>query len=211
MPTRSAPRLLVALILVSLNLRAALTSVPPLIDEISREMDLSGAAAGLITTLPVLCMGLLAPVADRLIRRIGDAAAVNVALVLLGGGLVLRAAVGSIAALYTGTVLAGAGIAIVGVVLPRVVKAHYAERAVAMTGLYVVGMGAGATLAAALSAPLAAALGSWRASLAVWAILAAAALLVWRAAGVHRSAGLPRTERPGASPTTNVWRSPPRG
>ena len=63
--------LVVAIFLVALNLRATLASLPPLVQTIRSDLGLSGAVAGLLTTLPVLCMGVFAPVAQRLAHRIG--------------------------------------------------------------------------------------------------------------------------------------------
>src|SRR6478736_4321758 len=70
-----------ALVAVAANLRIAITSVPPLLDAISADLGLSHAAAGALTTLPVLCMGLFAPVASRIAHRTGATAAVLAALV----------------------------------------------------------------------------------------------------------------------------------
>ena len=61
----------IALVAVSANLRAAIASVPPLARTIAADLDLSSASIGAVTTLPVLCMGLLAPAAQRLGERIG--------------------------------------------------------------------------------------------------------------------------------------------
>lgn len=173
------PSLVTAIVLTSLNLRAAIASAPPLLDEIEQALRLTGGSVGLLTTLPVLCMGVLAPLADRLISKVGEVPAVDIALVLLAGGLIARVAADSVVALFGGTVCAGTGIAIVGVVLPRFVRTHFVERAGVMTALYVVGLGGGAALAAALAAPLADLFGSWRTSLGLWAVPAVAAGLVW--------------------------------
>ncbi|MDQ3200770.1 MAG: cyanate transporter, partial [Pseudomonadota bacterium] len=58
--------LLLGLILVALNLRPALSSMAPMLSDISRALGLSAAQAGLLTTLPVLCLGLFAPLAPIL-------------------------------------------------------------------------------------------------------------------------------------------------
>ncbi len=70
----------VALLAVAANLRTAITSVPPLLDAISRDLGLSHAAAGALTTLPVLCMGVFAPVATAIAHRLGAVAAVLAAV-----------------------------------------------------------------------------------------------------------------------------------
>ena len=79
-----------AIFLAALNLRAALASVPPLVNTIQDDLGLSSAAAGLLTTVPVLCMGLFAPVSQRLAHRVGREMTVAVALGLLVVGLLLR-------------------------------------------------------------------------------------------------------------------------
>ena len=84
--------LLLAIVLVAVNLRAALASLPPLVHTIQKDLGLSGAGAGLLTTLPVLCMGVFAPVAQRLARTIGREATIGVALLSLLLGLLMRLA-----------------------------------------------------------------------------------------------------------------------
>ena len=71
-----------ALVAVAANLRTAITSVPPLLDAISHDLGLSHAAAGALTTLPVLCMGLFAPVASLVAQRLGAERALAVGEVL---------------------------------------------------------------------------------------------------------------------------------
>ncbi|MFC6479186.1 hypothetical protein ACFQDN_25430 [Pseudomonas asuensis] len=49
--------IVVALILVSFNLRPILAAIGPLLDEIQHTTGLGSALAGLLTTLPVFAMG----------------------------------------------------------------------------------------------------------------------------------------------------------
>ena len=55
-PTSRPWLLLLGLVLVALNLRPALSSLSPLLSEVSASLGLSAARAGLLTTLPVLCL-----------------------------------------------------------------------------------------------------------------------------------------------------------
>lgn len=171
--------LLLTLFLVGLNLRTTMASVPPLLGEIERDLHLNGVRAGLLTSLPILCMGIFAPVAHRLAARVGRANAVSGALGLLSLGLLMRLGGASLPVLYAGTLLAGTGIAVVGTVLPGVVKSALPARAGAATAAYSAAMVFGAALSSGFAVPGAAALGSWQRSLAVWAVPAAAALAVW--------------------------------
>lgn len=171
--------LLVAILLVALNLRAALASLPPLVRTVQDDLGLNAATAGLLTTLPVLCMGLFAPAAQRMAHRVGREATVAWALASVLVGLLLRLAGDRAFLLMVSTVLVGVGIALSGTVLPGIVKEFFGTRTGLVTGLYLLTMMVGATAAAALTVPLAGLLGSWRISLALWAVLAVIGLLAW--------------------------------
>jgi MFS transporter, CP family, cyanate transporter len=196
--------LLLAIVLVAVNLRSALASLPPLVDTIQADLGLSSAGAGLLTTLPVLCMGVFAPVSQRLARVIGREATVAVALVLLLVGLLVRLAGSVLPLLLASTVLAGIGIALCGTVLPGIVKQFFADRPGIVTGVYLLAMMVGATAASALAVPLSHLLGSWQRSLAAWSVLAVVGLLAWlpvvRAVNDHEE---PSPETASALP----WRS----
>jgi CP family cyanate transporter-like MFS transporter len=93
----------VALVAVAANLRVAITSVPPLLDATSADLGLSHAAAGALTTLPVLCMGLFAPVASRIAHHTGAAGAVLLAVLSILAGTLSRFAGDHVVVLYAGT------------------------------------------------------------------------------------------------------------
>ncbi|MCY7373713.1 MAG: MFS transporter [Spirochaetaceae bacterium] len=202
----SVPLLALAIFLVALNLRAALASLPPLVRTIQADLGLDAATAGLLTTLPVLCMGLFAPAAQQLARRIGREATVALALVVLLAGLLLRLAGEVLGLLMASTLLVGIGIALCGTVLPGIVKEFFRERSGAMTGIYLLAMMVGATAASALTVPLADALGSWQLSLSVWALPVILGLVAWlpvvRAVNDRQEPAAP------AEPAALPWRSP---
>jgi MFS transporter, CP family, cyanate transporter len=151
-------------------------SVPPLVEELQRELGLSASAAGVLTAAPVLCFGLLAPAAPVLARRLGGERALLLALLPILIGIAGRAA-GSALALFAGTVLAGAGVAVANVLVPSVVKGQFDRGTGIVTGLYVAALTGGAALAAGLTVPLEGELG-WQGALAVWSIAALVALIV---------------------------------
>ena len=150
--------------------------MPPLVDELQRELGLSATAAGVLTAAPVLCFGVLAPAAPALARRLGGERALLLALLPVLIGVAGRAA-GSTFALFAGTVLAGAGVAVANVLVPSVVKGRFDREAGIVTGVYVAALTGGAALAAGLTVPLEDELG-WQGALAVWSIPAAVALVV---------------------------------
>ena len=178
-PTGGAGRaLLVAgVVLVALNLRPALAGVGPLVADVRLATGLSNTALGLLTTLPLLAFGVVSAFTPVVTRRVGVEGALGLALVLIGGGVAVRSAP-AVALLFGGTVVLGVGIALGNVLLPALVKRDFAERSGPMTALYSSAMGLGATVAAGVSVPLAAAVG-WRGALGAWAVLAAVALAAW--------------------------------
>jgi CP family cyanate transporter-like MFS transporter len=171
---------LVVVVGVALNLRPAIAAVPPVLEAIQRDLGLSATAAGLLTALPVVCMGAFAPVGAALARRVGQEAAVSCALALVAGGTLVRGLDAAAVTLYGGTLLSGVGIAVGGALLPRVVKAWFPARAGAVTGLYTAGLVGGAMLASAATVPLMDGLGTgWPTAIAAWGLLAVAALVAW--------------------------------
>nr|WP_237140757.1 MULTISPECIES: CynX/NimT family MFS transporter [Pseudomonas] len=171
--------LLLGLILVALNLRPALSSMAPLLSEVSRSLGLSAAQAGLLTTLPVLCLGLFAPLAPVLARRFGAERVVLGILLTLAGGIVLRSAFGQVG-LFAGSILAGASIGVIGVLLPGIVKRDFAKQAGAMTGVYTMALCLGAALAAGATVPLSEHLGhNWALGLGFWVVPALLAAVFW--------------------------------
>ncbi|GAA2619017.1 MFS transporter [Actinomadura fulvescens] len=169
--------MLAGLVLLTINLRSAITGIPPVLGDLQDTFALSGVEVSLLTTLPVLCLGVFASVAPLVARRLGTDTAIAGALVMITGGIVLRVAPSS-SALFAGTVLAGAGIAMGNVLMPAVIKRHFADRVGSLTGLAMMLMAGSGAVAAGLAVPLDNA-GGWRMALAVWAVPSAIAALVW--------------------------------
>lgn len=179
-PTLHRPwLLLLGLILVALNLRPALSSMAPMLSEVSKTLGLSAAHAGLLTTLPVLCLGLFAPLAPVLARRFGAERVVLGILLMLAGGITLRSSFGTFG-LFAGSVLAGASIGVIGVLLPGIVKRDFAKQAGTMTGVYTMALCLGAAMAAGATVPISVHFDhSWALGLGIWMIPALIAAVFW--------------------------------
>ena len=143
------------------------------------EFQVSHAFIGLLTAIPVLCMGLLAPVGPGLARRLGPRAAIGWCAAIVVGAGILRAAVPGVPALLALTVALGIGTGLVGPILTMFVRARLPGRIVAGTASYAGGTLLGATLGAAAAVPLAMAFGGWRGSLLVESLVAIGALGGW--------------------------------
>jgi CP family cyanate transporter-like MFS transporter len=175
-------------VLIAINLRPAAAAIGPVLNRIQSDTGLSSGWAGALTTLPVLCFGLLAPLAPVLARRLGVRTALAGAMFVLLAGMLLRL-VGGVGLLFAGTALAGAAIATANVLLPVLVRRDFSHRTGTAMSLYTVSLIGFAALSAGVTVPLADALGGgWRPGLAVWAIPAAIAAIAWLPALVRRDA-----------------------
>ncbi|MBG0812802.1 MFS transporter [Planomonospora sp. ID82291] len=179
--TRSLTWLLVlGIVLAALNLRTAVTSVGPVLDEISAGLGMSGAGIGLLTTLPVLIFATVGAATPALARRTGEHRLLLLALLALGTGLVIRAMAGSAELFLFSSALALSGGAVGNVLIPTLIKRHFPGRAGTMTTVYTTALAVGTMLAAAATVPIErAADGNWHLALGVWGALAAVAALPW--------------------------------
>jgi MFS transporter, CP family, cyanate transporter len=171
--------MLAALAILAFSLRTPTASLPPLLGDVEATLGLSGLTAGVLTALPVLCMALCAPLAHRVAHRWGGEATTLGAIGLVAAGALLRLGGASALVLFTGTLVAGVGIAAAGVTLPSIIKERFADRPGVATAAYSVPMMLGAAVAPAMAVPLERALGSWEASLASWAVPAVVGALIW--------------------------------
>ncbi|MEU9448611.1 CynX/NimT family MFS transporter [Streptomyces sp. NPDC048277] len=170
----------VGILLSAVNLRPAITSLGPLLEEVRDGLGMSGSVAGLLTSVPPLCFAVFGVMAPRLARRFGPAAVVCAGMVAITAGLLIRPYAGSTAGFLAASALALMGIAVSNVLMPVIVKRWFPDRVGSMTGLYSMALAAGTSVAAAVTVPMTDALGgSWQAGLAVWAGLAACAVLPW--------------------------------
>jgi CP family cyanate transporter-like MFS transporter len=167
-----------AVLIAALCMRSPLTSVGPVLDLIGADTGLSHTMLGLLSALPVLAFAAVSPVVHGPVRRIGIERTVTWALAALAVGCALRAVPG-VAGLWIGTAVVGAGIAVCNVLIPVVIRRDHRLRVPLMTALYSATMGTVAALASGVSQPLSHLPGSWRLSLAIWAVPAAGATVVW--------------------------------
>jgi CP family cyanate transporter-like MFS transporter len=173
--------LLVGLFLASLALRPQLVGIGPLLSTIQRSLGVSHSVAGLLSTVVVLCMGLFAPVAFAVARRVGLRWSIAAALALIAAFGIARVVVKPSVLVIALTVPVGIGIAVAGSLMPLVVRQSWPTRPVLATAAYASGISLGAAAAAAVAVPLADALGSWRWPLAIFSIATGLLMLAWTA------------------------------
>lgn len=168
-----------ALILLAFNLRLIFPSLSVVLPEIVQSTGISISTAGYLTTLPMLCLGLFAPMAPLCVRHFGIERTLVAALVLLTVGTGIRGIHG-LTGLFVGSILSGACIAISNVLLPILVKRDFSSSMALVTGLYVTSMNLGSAAAAAFTVPVMTFWNTgWQTGLALWSLPTAIIALVW--------------------------------
>ncbi|MGR7920877.1 CynX/NimT family MFS transporter [Zobellella denitrificans] len=178
-----------ALMLAAANLRGGLVVVGPLVVEIREALDINASAFSLLTTLPLICFGVVSICVPWLTRRWAPQQLAIVGLLVISAGVSLRL-LEQFPLVILGTLLLGSAIAVLNVLIPGLVKAFFPRQVGLMTGLYSVTLSLGAGLGVYLAVPLMEQFGSWRYPVALWALLPLFCLLFWlpmlRVRGVGR-------------------------
>jgi CP family cyanate transporter-like MFS transporter len=176
---RAGLSLLVALFVASLALRPQLVGVGPLLPDIEADLGVSHAVAGLLSTIPVICMAVFAPAAAPLTAWASLRTAIAACVFGVAALGLARAAAPGAALVLVLTLPLGVGIAVAGALLPVAVKARFAEQPAFATGVYTTGLSLGAALASLLAVPFADAFGGWRGALAAFSALTVGLAVGW--------------------------------
>ncbi|KMY55256.1 MFS transporter [Bacillus sp. FJAT-27231] len=199
--------MIIALFTASLNLRPAINSISPLLETLRHYLGINASTASLLTSIPVLCMGIFSPTAAKLGNRLGIEKMLGGALILVGIGTFLRFFIHSAFFLLCTAFLTGIGAAVMGPLLSGFIKKHFPNQVPKMISVYSVAMTMGAALASGLAAPLQNSLHSWRAALAIWAVLAFIAIPLWWLF-VLRGVERPKITAASKSLTMLPWKNP---
>lgn len=200
-PPRVVALVVVAIVLVAFSLRTPITSLGALLPDVRADLGLGAGTAGFLTSVPVLVFGLAGALVPAFGRRASTGRLVTLSLLAVAVGAAGRVT-GGAAVLVLGTVVAMAGIAVVNVVLPVIVRGSFPRRQGWLTGLYVAVMQVGAAIASATAVPLGEAFGGWRWGLGWWAAPVVGAIGAWLVA--DRAARPPAHGRP--TPSALTWR-----
>lgn len=179
-----------AIALLAFNVRIAVNALGVVLPELRWDTHLSATSAGVLLALPTVCFGIVGYGAPAAARRVGMHRLMLLSLGAMVAGQILRAAVPGVAALFAGSVVALAGIAVANILLPSLVRLHFPSSVFTMTAIYTSALMAGLALAAAATLPVQRALaGTWRLGIGMWATVAGVALMAW--------VGLALRDRPG--------------
>ena len=195
---------LVALFCAGLTFRPQIVGAGPLFPSIQADLDVSHAVIGLLGTIPVLCMGLFAPPAALVVRRVGTRVGIGLAIGLIGVFGLGRAAVPGAILVVLLTWGVGAGMGLGGAMAPVAVKERFEKRSGFATGIYTTGVQVGSAVSASAAVPLAHALGGWRWSLGIFSAISCVLAVAW----LTLTRAEPAHARPVERPPMMPWRRP---
>lgn len=169
-----------AIFLIALNLRPAVTSIGPLLDTIRNDLHLTNSEVSLLTAIPVICMGLFAPLAVHWLNKFGQRKGISILIIIIGGMTLLRTWFYDYISLLITAFIIGIAIAIIGPIISSLIKEKFPTRMASAIGIYSLGMGAGATLSAGLTGVIYVIVSErWEIALSIWSALALLAYVVW--------------------------------
>jgi CP family cyanate transporter-like MFS transporter len=169
---------LLGILLVAANLRAAVTALSPIFDEITRDVPFGAAGIGLLGALPPVCFAVFGLVAPLFTRKASLEVVMVIALAAIVLGHLVRGLSVSFWMLTAGSVLTFAGMAVGNVLLPPLVKRYFPDRIGLLTSLYATVLSISTLVPPLLAVPVADSAG-WRYSVGMWAVLSVLALLPW--------------------------------
>ncbi|MFH1806690.1 MAG: MFS transporter [Pseudomonadota bacterium] len=193
---------LAALLLLALNMRGSIVVMGPLAETVGIDLSLSATQLGLLTTIPILCFGVLSVFAPRLGQRYGIETTLVVMLILVAIGQGLRST-GIYGVMVAGTLVLGSAIAVMNVLTPSLVRRSFPARVAMVTALYTFTMSSGAAFSAWIAIPVRDAMGGdWRYALGIWAVVAVIGFVCWLPMLRYR-------HRNGAAglPAASLWRN----
>ncbi|MBL7707105.1 MAG: MFS transporter [Taibaiella sp.] len=163
---------------VSGNLRSPITSVGPVLTEISQALELSNFQSSLLTSIPLLMFAACSIVISRIAAGRNISYILLMGLFILGAGTLLRI-YGNVFTLLSGSVLVGLGICIGNVVTPGYIKSNLPGHIGSMTGLFAVAMNLTAAFASGFSISIGQWTGlGWRGSIGIWIFLVAISVII---------------------------------
>lgn len=170
--------LVVAVVLFALNMRAGVTSIAPVLQEIQGGLHMSDSLAGFLTSLPTLIFALVGLITPLASRTLGLHSTMLVAMVALSLGLIVRVFMGGSAGFLVFSIVALAGIAITNVLMPAFIKTHFPAQIPTYTAVYSTALTAMAFLSSVVVAPMSHSMSTgWRGALGFWGVLAVLAVV----------------------------------
>lgn len=164
------------IILIGVSLRTPFTVLPIILRNISQGLEVEVSSLGVLTSLPLLMFTLFSPFSTQLAQKIGLEHLFTYSLFFLTIGSLIRLI--NLPLLYLGTLMVGASVAVINVLLPSLIQANQPKKIGFLTTLYVTSIGIATALASYLAVPITQA-SSWKGLILLLTLLCLATFLVW--------------------------------
>lgn len=199
---KHSPLLLLGLFLLGVCMRMPITSIPSVIKEIAHTFNVASTSLGILTTIPLLCFGLLSALVSSAAQRIGNELTIEIAMVLMVIGSYLR--ILNFTSLIIGTILVGVAITCINVLLPAIISDKYPARIGSVTGIYNTAMTLFAAIGAYAITPITHQ-SSWQTAVTIISVIALLAAVVWLPNLKYNERATNNSE-PAAEQGTNMWK-----
>ena len=171
-------------LLVSLNLRTAFSAADPLLTQVRHALHMGITSSGLFALLPIMALGIAAPVGARLVAWIRPGNLITWAMLLATAGVLWRSS-GYMAGLFCGTIIIGLGLGVAGSVILGIVRQAIPTHLPEVMSAYTACVSLGTAIGSGAAVPIARLLEGWQAGLMFWALPMLLATILW-AFTMHR-------------------------
>lgn len=167
---------LCGIVLTSLNLRAAVTSLSAIFSQVAA--DIPSFNISLMGILPLLCFAVFGILTPAVKSRLGFERALFWSMAMVGAGLLVRACSSSFFVFALSSVLALAGMGFGNVLLPPLFKKYFPGHTGPITAIYSIMIAFSAGVPSVLSAETVGIYG-WRLAIGVWGLIGVVAAFPW--------------------------------
>jgi CP family cyanate transporter-like MFS transporter len=172
-------KLVLLIFIACLNLRMSIQSIPPVINLIQVDLHLNNIQSSLLTSIPVMCMGVFAFFVNWFKKNYGFNKSILILLVLLGVFTFVRGLVPMYVLMLISTLGIGFCIAIIGPLISGFIKKEFPKNTGLLIGIYSLSMGIGAVIASSSVLSLTKLVNGWTIAIAIWGIIPIFAALIW--------------------------------
>lgn len=173
---KQSPFIIAGIVMLGVVMRAPFTALPSILTDIATSLGVEVSSLGILTSIPLIMFALCSSLAPKLAAKFGMEKLMALVLLVMVLGSGIR--VFSLPLLFVGTVLVGATIAFINVLLPSLVAANFPKKIGFYTTIYITLMGVAATVAAMIAVPIVTAT-SWQVFIYLITAIVFLAFLIW--------------------------------
>ncbi|HEM3004323.1 TPA: MFS transporter [Streptococcus suis] len=173
---KQSPFIIAGIVMLGVVMRAPFTALPAILIDVAAGLRVEVSSLGILTSIPLIMFALCSSLAPRLAAKFGmeKLMALVLLVIVLGSGMRVL----NLPALYIGTMLVGATIAFINVLLPSLVAANFPKKIGLYTTIYITLMGVAATVASMIAVPIVSS-SSWEFFILLITGLVFMAFLIW--------------------------------